>query len=164
MTDTEQLIEKAALTGNCDRRLDKLFDCDVRSDDRPDSQTESNLQAFNSNSGLMNIRGLGAGNISIADEVSNQVNHPCDEISRNKHSSKLSLASAEVEDQGSPSISHPYANMPASLDCIRVLSSTNSMASEDVHRAASARSTRKAKKTRQQAKRFGFWVLSKIFV
>ena len=76
MTDTEQLIEKAALTGNCDRRLDKLFDCDVRSDDRPDSQTESNLQAFNSNSGLMNIRGLGAGNISIADEVSNQVNQP----------------------------------------------------------------------------------------
>ena len=144
MTDIEakQPNEGVALTKNCDRGLDQPLDSEVQSASRTDPQTAPNLPALDSKSGLK--QDCGAENISKEDTGSNAVTVPC-------------VTSAE----GSSSKLHPDATMPASLDCIRVLSSTNSMESE---RSASARSTRKAKKTRKQAKRFGFWVLSKIFV
>jgi len=130
-----------ALRKNCDRGLDQLFDSEVHTD----PQTEPNLQALESKSGLKQDCGLGVEKEATgSDAVTN-----------------LCVTSAKAGTEDSSSTLHPDATMPASLDCIRVLSSTNSMESE---RAASARSTRKAKKTSKQAKRFGFWVLSKIFV
>jgi len=134
-----------ALRKNCDRGLDQLFDSEVQSASRTDPQTEPNLQALESKSGLKQDCGLGVEKEATgSDAVTN-----------------LCVTSAKAGTEDSSSTLHPDATMPASLDCIRVLSSTNSMESE---RAASARSTRKAKKTSKQAKRFGFWVLSKIFV
>ena len=134
-----------ALTKNCDRGLDQLFDSEVQSASRTDPQTVPNLQALDSKSGLKQDCGLGVEKEATgSDAVTN-----------------LCVTSAKAGTEDSSSTLHPDATMPASLDCIRVLSSTNSMESE---RAASARSTRKAKKTSKQAKRFGFWVLSKIFV
>jgi len=139
-----------ALTKNCDRGLDQLFDSEVQSASRTDPQTEPNLQALESKSGLKQDCGLGVEKEATgSDAVTN-----------------LCVTSAKAGTEDSSSTLHPDATMPASLDCIRVLSSTNSMESE---RAASARSTRKAskqakRKTSKQAKRFGFWVLSKIFV
>jgi len=148
-TTTEQPIERVALTENCDRGLDRPLDINVQTaSSRTDSQTISNLQALDNKSGLKLDCDLGAENISKEDVGSNAV-------------TGKSVTSAEGGTRIASSTLHPDATMPASLDCIRVLSSTNSMESE---RAASARSTRKAKKTRKQVKRFGFWVLSKIFV
>lgn len=149
MTDieAEQPIEGVALAKKCDRGLDQPLDSEVQSASRTDPQTVPNMQARVSKSGLKQDCGFGAENISIEDTGS-AVTNPC-------------VISAKGGTQGCSSTPHPDATMPASLDCIRVLSSANSVESE---RAASARSTRKAKKTRKQAKRFGFWVLSKIFV
>lgn len=146
--EAEQPSEEVALTKNCDRGLDQPIDSEVQSASRADPQAVPNLQAFDSKSDLKQDFGPGAENISKADMGFNEMTDPC-------------VASAEGGTQGSSSRFQTDATMPASLDCIRVLSSTNSLESE---RAASARSTRKAKKTRKQAKRFGFWVLSKIFV
>jgi len=162
MTDTEaeQPIKGVALTKNCDRGLE------LDSASRTNSQTAPNLQPLESRSGSVKYFGLDAGNISKNDLGSNAVTDLCAGNLRNNQSesesaAKLCATSGEGGTQGFSRTPHPDATMPASLDCIRVLSSTNSMESE---RAASARSTRKAKKTRKQAKRFGFWVLSKIFV
>jgi len=165
MTDTEaeQPIERVAPTKNCDRGLDWSLDSEVQSGSRTDSQTPPNLQTLDSESGLVKyILRLDAENISRDKMGSDAVTDPCAGNLRNNQSN-LCITSAEPEGgtHDSSSTPHPDATMPASLDCIRVLSSTNSMECE---RAASARSTRKAKKTSKQAKRFGFWVLSKIFV
>ena len=149
--EAEQPTEEVALTKNCDRGLDQPLDSEVKSASRADPQAVPNLQAFDSKSDLKQDFGPGTENISKADMGSNEMTDPC-------------VASAEGGTQGSSSRFQTDATMPASLDCIRVLSSTNSMEWEERDRAASARSTRRAKKTRKQAKRFGFWVLSKIFV
>ena len=164
MTDTEeeQLIVRVAPTKNCDRELDRPTDCEVQSVKGTGSQTVPNLQALNSNSCLVKDCDLDAENISKENMGSDVVTDPCAGNLRNDNS--LIPCVAEVENEVSSSKANPDATMPASLDCIRVLSSTNSMEWEERDRAASARSTRRAKKTRKQAKRFGFWVLSKIFV
>ena len=166
MTDTEeeQLIVRVAPTKNCDRELDRPLDCEVQRFNRTDSQSVPNLQALNSNSGLVKDCDLDAENISKENMGSDAVTDPCAGNLRNDYSVPPKLCLAEVENEVSSSQANPDATMPASLDCIRVLSSTNSMEWEERDRAASARSTRRAKKTRKQAKRFGFWVLSKIFV
>ena len=164
MTDTEveQPIEKDAHTKNCDRGLDWPFDSEVQSAGRTDSQTVPNLQTLDSESGLVKyILRLDAENILKDDKGSDAVTDPCDGRNNQSGPSNLCIRSAEGGTRHSSSTPQSDATMPASLDCIRVLSSDNTMERE---RAASARSTRKVKKTGKQAKRFGFWVLSKIFV
>jgi len=157
--DEEQLIARVALTKNCDRKPDSPLDCEVQSANRTESQSVLNLQALDSNSGSVKACDLDAENVSKENMGSDAVTDPC---AGNDHSVPRNLFEAEVEVLSSKANSD--ATMPASLDCVRVLSSTSSMEWEDRDRAASARSTRRAKKTSKQAKRFGFWVLSKIFV
>jgi len=157
--DEEQLIARVALTKNCDRKPDSPLDCEVQSANRTESQSVPNLQALDSNSGSVKACDLDAENVSKENMGSDAVTDPC---AGNDHSVARNLFEAEVE--VSSSKANPDATMPASLDCVRVMSSTSSMEWEDRDRAASARSTRRAKKTSKQAKRFGFWVLSKIFV
>ena len=160
-TDEEQLIARVALTKNCDRKPDSPLDCEVQSANRTESQSVPNLQALDSNSGSVKACDLDAENVSKENMGSDAVTDPC---AGNDHSVPRNLFEAEVEIEVSSSKANSDATMPASLDCIRVMSSTSSMEWEDRDRAASARSTRRAKKTSKQAKRFGFWVLSKIFV
>ena len=154
MTDSES-IQKVA-PENCDR-LNKRLDCVMSSTNTP--QAIPNLISLDINlrqdNGLESKSTLGEGNGMASDAATNTI--AIVEVNNFSESTKGSS-----EPIGSSDISHPDPTMPASLDCIRVLSSTGSVKSEE--RSASARSTRRAKKTRKQAKRFGFWVLSKIFV
>ena len=154
MTDSES-IQKVA-PENCDR-LNKRLDCVMSSTNTP--QAIQNLISLDINlrqdNGLESKSTLGEGNGMASDAATNTI--AIVEVNNFSESTKGSS-----EPIGSSDISHPDPTMPASLDCIRVLSSTGSVKSEE--RSASARSTRRAKKTRKQAKRFGFWVLSKIFV
>ena len=154
MTDSES-IQKVA-PENCDS-LNKRFDCVMSSTKTP--QAIPNLISLDINlrqdNGLESKSTLGEGNGMASDAATNTI--AIVEVNNFSESTKGSS-----EPIGSSDISHPDPTMPASLDCIRVLSSTGSVKSEE--RSASARSTRRAKKTRKQAKRFGFWVLSKIFV
>ena len=154
MTDSES-IQKVA-PENCDR-LNKRLDCVMSSTNTP--QAIPNLISLDINlrqdNGLESKSTLGEGNGMASDAATNTI--AIVEVNNFSESTKGSS-----EPIGSSDISHPDPSMPASLDCIRVLSSTGSVKSEE--RSASARNTRRAKKTRKQAKRFGFWVLSKIFV
>merc|ERR1712107_509428 len=131
--------------------------CDMSSTNTP--QAIPNLISLDINlrqdNGLESKSTLGEGNGMASDAATNTI--AIVEVNNFSESTKGSS-----EPIGSSDISHPDPSMPASLDCIRVLSSTGSVKSEE--RSASARNTRRAKKTRKQAKRFGFWVLSKIFV
>jgi len=154
MTDSES-IQKVA-PENCDR-LNKRLHCVMSSTKTPQAipnliSLDINLRQVN---GLESKSTLGEGNGMASDAATNTI--AIVEVNNFSESTKGSS-----EPIGSSDISHPDPSMPASLDCIRVLSSTGSVKSEE--RSASARSTRRAKKTRKQAKRFGFWVLSKIFV
>jgi len=154
MTDSESIQRVAP--ENCDR-LNKRLDCVMSSTNTP--QAIPNLISLDINlrqdNGLESKSTLGEGNGMASDAATNTI--AIVEVNNFSESTKGSS-----EPIGSSDISHPDPSMPASLDCIRVLSSTGSVKSEE--RSASARSTRRAKKTRKQAKRFGFWVLSKIFV
>ena len=154
MTDSES-IQKVA-PENCDR-LNKRLDCVMSSTNTPQAipnliSLDINLRQVN---GLESKSTLGEGNGMASDAATNTI--AIVEVNNFSESTKGSS-----EPIGSSDISHPDPSMPASLDCIRVLSSTGSVKSEE--RSASARNTRRAKKTRKEAKRFGFWVLSKIFV
>jgi len=156
MTDSES-IQKVT-PENCDR-LNKRLDCVMSSTKTPQAipnliSSDINLREDN---GLESKSTLGEGNGMAATNTIAIV-----ELDNFSESSKGSSVKMNVEPISSSDKSHPDPTMPASLDCIRVLSSTGSVKSEE--RSASARSTRRAKKTRKQAKRFGFWVLSKIFV
>ena len=159
MTDSES-IQKVA-PENCDR-LNKRFDCGMPSTKTP--QAISNLISVDNNlredNGLESKSTPVEGNDMQSDAATNTI--AIVEVNNLSESTKGSSGKMNVEPIGSSDISHPDPTMPASLDCIRVLSSTCSVKSEE--RSASARSARRAKKTRKQAKRFGFWVLSKIFV
>ena len=159
MTDSES-IQKVA-PENCDR-LNKRLDCVMSSTETP--QAIPNLISLDINlredNGLESKSTLGESNGMASDAATNTI--AIVEFNNFSESTKGSSVKMNVEPIGSSDMSHPDPTMPASLDCIRVLSSTGSVKSEE--RSASARSTRKAKKTRKQAKRFGFWVLSKIFV
>ena len=159
MTDRES-IQKVA-PENCDR-LNKRLDCGMSSTKTP--QAIPNLILVDNNltedNGLESNSTPGEGKGMASDASTNTI--AIVEVNNFSESSKVSFGKRDVEPIGSSDISHPDPTMPASLDCIRVLSSTGSVKSEE--RSASARSTRRAKKTRKQAKRFGFWVLSKIFV
>jgi len=154
MTDSESIQRVAP--ENCDR-LNKRLDCVMSSTNTP--QAIPNLISLDINlrqdNGLESKSTLGEGNGMASDAATNTI--AIVEVNNFSESTKGSS-----EPIGSSDISHPDPSMPASLDCIRVLSSTGSVKSEE--RSASARNTRRAKKTRKQAKRFGFWVLSKIFV
>jgi len=154
MTDSESIQRVAP--ENCDR-LNKRLDCVMSSTNTP--QAIPNLISLDINlrqdNGLESKSTLGEGNGMASDAATNTI--AIVEVNNFSESTKGSS-----EPMSSSDISHPDPSMPASLDCIRVLSSTGSVKSEE--RSASARSTRRAKKTRKQAKRFGFWVLSKIFV
>lgn len=159
MTDSES-IQKVT-PENCDR-LNKRLDCVMSSTKTPQAipnliSSDINLREDN---GLESKSTLGEGNGMASDAATNTI--AIVELDNFSESSKGSSVKMNVEPISSSDKSHPDPTMPASLDCIRVLSSTGSVKSEE--RSASARSTRKAKKTRKQAKRFGFWVLSKIFV
>jgi len=159
MTDSES-IQKVA-PENCDR-LNKRFNCGMSSTKTP--QVISNLISVDNNlredNSLESKSTLGEGNGMASDAATNTI--AIVEVNNLLESTKDLSGKMNVESIGSSDISHPDPTMPASLDCIRVISSTSSVKSEE--RSASARSTRRAKKTRKQAKRFGFWVLSKIFV
>ena len=159
MTDSESIQRVAP--ENCDR-LNKRLDCVMSSTNTPQAipnliSLDINLRQVN---GLESKSTLGEGNGMASDAATNTI--AIVEVNNFSESTKGSSVKMNVEPLGSSDISHPDPTMPASLDCIRVLSSTGSVKSEE--RSASARSTRRAKKTRKQAKRFGFWVLSKIFV
>ena len=159
MTDSES-IQKVA-PENCDR-LNKRLDCVMSSTETP--QAIPNLISLDINlredNGLESKSTLGESNGMASDAATNTI--AIVEVNNFSEPTKGSSVKMNVEPIGSSDMSHPDPTMPASLDCIRVLSSTGSVKSEE--RSASARSTRRAKKTRKQAKRFGFWVLSKIFV
>ena len=156
MTDRES-IQKVA-PENCDR-LNKRLDCGMSSTKTP--QAIPNLILVDNNltedNGLESNSTPGEGKGMASDASTNTI-----AIVEVNNFSESSFGKRHAEPIGSSDISHADPTMPASLDCIRVLSSTGSVISEE--RSASARSTRRAKKTRKQAKRFGFWVLSKIFV
>ena len=159
MTDSES-IQKVA-PENCDR-LNKRLDCVMSSTETPQAipnliSSDINLREDN---GLESKSTLGESNGMASDAATNTI--AIVEFNNFSESTKGLSVKMNVEPIGSSDMSHPDPTMPASLDCIRVLSSTGSVKSEE--RSASARSTRRAKKTRKQAKRFGFWVLSKIFV
>merc|ERR1712200_34073 len=155
-TDRES-IQKVA-PENCDI-LNKRLDCGMSSTKTP--QAIPNLILVDNNltedNGLESNSTPGEGKGMASDASTNTI-----AIVEVNNFSESSFGKRHAEPIGSSDISHPNPTMPASLDCIRVLSSTGSVKSEE--RSASARSTRRAKKTRKQAKRFGFWVLSKIFV
>jgi len=159
MTDSES-IQKVA-PENCDR-LNKRFDCGMSSTKTP--QAISNLISVDNNlredNDLESKSTPREGNGMASDAPTNTI--AIVEVNNLSESTKGSSGKMNVEPIGSSDISHPDPTMPASLDCIRVLSPNDSVKFEE--RSASARSTRRAKKTRKQAKRFGFWVLSKIFV
>ena len=159
MTDRES-IQKVA-PENCDR-LNKRLDCGMSSTKTP--QAIPNLISVDNNltedNGLESNSTPGEGKGMASDASTNTI--AIVEVNNFSESSKVSFGKRDVEPIGSSDISHPDPTIPASLDCIRVLSPNDSVKFEE--RSASARSTRRAKKTRKQAKRFGFWVLSKIFV
>ena len=156
MTDRES-IQKVA-PENCDR-LNKRLDCGTSSTKTP--QAIPNLILVDNNltedNGLESNSTPGEGKGMASDASTNTI-----AIVEVNNFSESSFGKRHAEPIGSSDISHPNPTMPASLDCIRVLSPNDSVKFEE--RSASARSTRRAKKTRKQAKRFGFWVLSKIFV
>ena len=156
MTDRES-IQKVA-PENCDR-LNKRLDCGMSSTKTP--QAIPNLILLDNNltedNGLESNSTPGEGKGMASDASTNTI-----AIVEVNNFSESSFGKRHAEPIGSSDISHPNPTMPASLDCIRVLSPNDSVKFEE--RSASARSTRRAKKTRKQAKRFGFWVLSKIFV
>jgi len=156
MTDRES-IQKVA-PENCDR-LNKRLDCGMSSTKTP--QAIPNLILVDNNltedNDLESNSTPGEGKGMASDASTNTI-----AIVEVNNFSESSFGKRHAEPIGSSDISHPNPTMPASLDCIRVLSPNDSVKFEE--RSASARSTRRAKKTRKQAKRFGFWVLSKIFV
>ena len=156
MTDRES-IQKVA-PENCDR-LNKRLDCGMSSTKTP--QAIPNLILLDNNltedNGLESNSTPGEGKGMASDASTNTI-----AIVEVNNFSESSFGKRHAEPIGSSDISHPNPTMPSSLDCIRVLSPNDSVKFEE--RSASARSTRRAKKTRKQAKRFGFWVLSKIFV
>ena len=156
MTDRES-IQKVA-PENCDR-LNKRLDCGMSS--TKTLQAIPNLILVDNNltedNGLESNSTPGEGKGMASDASTNTI-----AIVEVNNFSESSFGKRHAEPIGSSDISHPGPTIPASLDCIRVLSPNDSVKFEE--RSASARSTRRAKKTRKQAKRFGFWVLSKIFV